>query len=128
MTFDEIKLGDTYYIVKNTTNGAKVQAVEVKTKLYGIKAVIVVDENERVNKIYQDSLKSLLTIEEAITEKNKLKKVGPIKSPTIGDGLWTTCWRCGANINRKTSKRCSICGWHKCPICGACHCDYSSYH
>lgn len=129
MDFKNIKEGQIYYVVKNSTNGAEIKKVLVKAKLYGVNALLVVDENKVETKIYKDSIKTtLLTKEEAIKKFNEIKDSNPLFTNTtitrFSNDTWTTCWNCGKYIDRNIAKKCSICGWNKCPNCGSCQCNY----
>ena len=129
MKFEELKVGGIYYIVKNSENGPTKKKVLVISKMPGIRAILCIDENKTQTKLYQDSLKDLLTQTEAEKKYDEIKSFKPLSakniSPITNSGIWTTCWHCGTYINRNNSKKCQICGWNKCPRCGSCQCNFN---
>lgn len=129
MKFEELKVGGIYYIVKSSENGPTKKKVLVISKMPSIKAVLLIDENKNQTKLYQDSLKDLLTQTEAEQKYNEIKNLNPLNaksnSSITNSGIWTTCWHCGTYINRNNSKKCQRCGWNKCPRCGSCQCNFN---
>ncbi len=123
MDIKKIHVGDTYYIVTNSTSGPKMQKVTVKTVFAKMQSVIVVDENGREIKKYQNSLKDLLSHEEALEKYETLQNNGPFK-PVQNNPLLTRCWNCGISIHRRLAKTCNNCKWNICPSCGSCQCNY----
>ena len=126
MTFEEIKLGCTYYKLTQTNNGLKKDKLLAKTKFPSMKSIIFVDDKKREIKLYKNDLINILTEEEANFEFSKRKNQPPaVKNPRTYKAL---CYSCQSLImHDNKSKVCDKCHWEICSYCGACGCKYYKY-
>ena len=65
MNFDEIKEGKTYYTLTQSIYGRKIETLVAKKKLYSMQAIIFIDEKKRERKVYNESLKNILSYHDA---------------------------------------------------------------
>lgn len=121
MDFKNLKIGETYYIIKNTKYGPVMEKYVIQEKL-GNFAVFVETANGVKEKFYLDFVKELMPKYLADIEYTKIKNNKALTDYAISDGRFTKCWKCGEFIDRKIAYKCSVCGWNVCPKCGSCKC------